>query len=264
MRQERRGTATYLYCLVQAREAPSLAQVPPGLPGMGVPRALHAGGSLWIIAASAPLSRYEAGRIERGLGDLQWVSACAMAHEAVVEFFAASAASIPLKLFTLFSTDGRALGHIRRKRAALEGIFRRIAGRQEWGLRVYFDPSHALTRSRRDAAHEAAPRGAGTRFLLRKQEERGRVGRLVRGARAEAGRIFHQLTRHADGARRRTAEAGDGRGSILLDAAFLVPARRVGRFQRLVRSAETRLAQDGYRLTLTGPWPPYNFVGGRP
>jgi gas vesicle protein GvpL/GvpF len=255
---------TYLYCLVQLREPMSLGQVPPGLPGVGMPRALHAGGSLWIIAADAPLSRYGPEHIERRLRDLEWVSKCALAHEAVVEFFAATAATIPMKLFTLFSSDERAQAHILRRRKGIERLFQRIAGREEWGLRVHFDPSQATTRTPREAGGQATASGIGTRFLLRKQQEQTRQRRLFRRARVEAGRTFRQLTLAADAARRRPPPPEEGRTAILLDAAFLVRRKRAGRFRRLAEGAAARLAGDGCHLTLTGPWPPYNFVGGRP
>jgi hypothetical protein len=46
----------------------------------------------------------------------------------------------------------------------------------------------------------------------------------------------------------------------LLDAAFLVPVRRRARFRALAERAAEDVLQRGGRLTLTGPWPAYNFV----
>jgi hypothetical protein len=50
-------------------------------------------------------------------------------------------------------------------------------------------------------------------------------------------------------------------GPLLLDAAFLVPRRRARSFQSLAAREARSLARLGYGLTLTGPWPPYSFVG---
>src|SRR5260370_777580 len=79
------SAATYLYCLVHATKGPSLRAAPAGLPGTGKPRALAAGEGLWLVAADAPLDRYGAKPIEKGLQDLTWVSSCAVPHEAMVE-----------------------------------------------------------------------------------------------------------------------------------------------------------------------------------
>ena len=52
----------------------------------------------------------------------------------------------------------------------------------------------------------------------------------------------------------------EGADQSLLDAAFLVRRGQAKPFQAAARKAKARLGRDGYELTLTGPWPPYNFV----
>ena len=47
---------------------------------------------------------------------------------------------------------------------------------------------------------------------------------------------------------------------MLLDAAFLLPRRKVQPFQSAVRAEAKKLAGRDYQLTLTGPWPAYTFV----
>ncbi len=261
MRRDRNGVATYLYCIVQRGVAPSLARVPPGLPGMGRPRVLAAGRALWVIAADAPISLYGAEPIARGLRDLPWVSARALAHEAVIEFFAKATPTIPFRLFTLFTGDARALAHLCKRRSGIARVFRRIAGRQEWGLRIRFNPKRALSRPSADTRDKTAPRGSGTRFLLRKRQAQDSLRQRSRRVRAEATQVFHHLRRQADDARRRTPSEGEGGTPIVLEAAFLLKPKHAGRFRQVVQQAAARLAQEGCDVTLTGPWPPYNFVG---
>jgi hypothetical protein len=258
-------TATALYCygVVAGPRAPSLGGAPSGLPGLGRLRALPVDDSLWLLAADAPLARFGAEAINRGLRDLEWVSTCAMAHEAVVEHVGRSATIVPMKLFTLFTSDARAVDHIRRSGARLTRILRRVAGRQEWGVRVSLDEARALTIARAAARTGAGPRrGAGTRFLLRKGAERAGARRLVSGARGEAARVLRALRARAEAARRRGPVAGPDGARLVLDAAFLVPRERGRAFRAEVRRIARRLGPRGYRVTLTGPWPPYNFVGG--
>ena len=65
----------------------------------------------------------------------------------------------------------------------------------------------------------------------------------------------------ADAVRGRASELPVQGGPLLLDAAFLVPRTRAARFRthRRAQARRTR-TRDGYRVTLTGPWPPYSFV----
>jgi hypothetical protein len=226
---------------------------------MGRPRALRVASGLWIVAADAPLSRYGGAPIETGLRDLDWVSRCAVAHEAVVEHVARTGATvIPMKMFTLFADDARAAAHVTRLRKKIDALLRRVSGRQEWGLRVTLDERRALVR----ATGNGAP-ASGTAFLLQKKAEKDAARRLAARARVEADHLFDHLASHADDARRRRPSA-DTPGRLLLEAAFLVPVTRARAFRAETARRARALARDGYDLSLSGPWPPYSFVTDAP
>lgn len=253
------STATYLYCLVRAPSAPSLRGAPAGLPGAGKPRAVDAGKDLWLLAADAPLDRYGEKPIEAGLQDLSWVSACAVPHEAVVEHFSKAGTVLPMKLFTLFRSDARALEHVAKERRRIDGLFQRIEGREEWGLRVTLDEVSALGRARAEA-QAAAAGSSGAAFLLRKKKQQDAARELLQNARNRADALFEELSARADDARRRPPPPGEAGKRVLLDGAFLLPRKQAKAFGSLVRAQAKKLAAHGYQLTLTGPWPPYNFV----
>src|SRR3989442_6975906 len=206
MRTRTDGTATYVYCLVRHRDGQPLSATRPprGLPGAGPPRLLDAGRGLWVVAAAAPLARYSADAIERGLRNLAWVSRCAMAHEATVEHFARAGPVVPMKLFTLFSTEERALAHVQRARAKLERLIARITDREEWGVRLSLEEARAARLLTPRARGTVRATGAGTRFLRRRQRAQQAARRLVADARVETERVFAVLSRRADDARRHT------------------------------------------------------------
>ena len=253
--------ASYLYCVAAGRTAPRLARAPQGLPEMARPRALRVAPGLWLVVADAPLSRYGRAQIETGLRDLDWVSRCAVAHEAVVEHVARTGtAVVPMKMFTLFAADARAVAHVARLRKKIDGLIRLVSGRQEWGLRVTLDERRALARG--SGAGNGAPT-SGTAFLLQKKAEKDAAQRLQARAREEADGLFDHLAGHAEAARRR-APAADTPGRLLLEAAFLVPVARARAFRAETARRARVLAPDGYDLSLSGPWPPYSFVTDRP
>ena len=255
-------SATYVYCLVRRAHAPLLTRAPRGLPGTGRVRALDAGEGLWLVVADAPLARYGSASLEARLRDLEWVAACAAAHEAVVEFAARAATTIPLKLFTLFNGDERAAEHIRRMRPTVDRAIGRVAGRQEWGVRVRLDAAKARRRRVETARRATAGVSSGTRFLVLKKEQQQAVREaLVRG-REDVEEAFESLAGICDDARRRPPDAVEGAARLVLDAAFLVTPARLARFKKVARATAARLARHGYELTLSGPWPPYNFVAG--
>ena len=84
------------------------------------------------------------------------------------------------------------------------------------------------------------------------------------GARQAADRLFAGLSRAAADVRRRTATEQAAPGSrLLLDAAFLVPAARAAAFRAALRR-QSRSLPSGVAVSLTGPWPPYNFIDASP
>jgi len=255
------ATATYVYCLVRSARAPSMPRGARGLPGAGAVRPVGAGDGLWLLVSDVPLARYGAAAIEQGLRDLDWVSSCAVGHEGVVERFTTAVALAPMKLFTIFDNDARAQAAIRRDRRRLERTLDRVAGRQEWGVRVMLDERRAMARARADATRTArGARGAGATFLVQKKAERDAARRLVVEGRRAMEPVFAELAKQADDARQRGPTAAETGTRLLLDAAFLVPARAATRFKRAAARIRTRLARDGHDLTVTGPWPPYSFV----
>jgi gas vesicle protein GvpL/GvpF len=252
-----KDAASYLYCLVRGRRSPDLRRAPRGLPGAGPVRALDVGGGLWLIVADVPLSRYGTAPIERRLGDLTWVSRCAASHEAVVEHFRKADALLPMKLFTLFRGDDRAVASIRDDRASLERALDHVAGREEWGVRVVLDEEPPRVRAAVRARTRPDRSGAG--FLRRKLEERTARSRQLLDAKHTAAAAFDQLARRAADGKCRAASPPEAPG-LLLDAVFLVPSRRVATFKTTASRVANRLAREGCRTTLSGPWPPYHFA----
>src|SRR5438874_13335934 len=111
---------TYVYCLVRSPRRPALRRARRGLPATGAVRLLDADRGLWLVVADAPLNRYGADPINRRLTDLDWVSRAAVAHERVIESFIEASAVLPMKLFTIFGNDNRALDHIRQDRSRID------------------------------------------------------------------------------------------------------------------------------------------------
>ena len=254
-RRPRTGAAaTYVYCAVQATGTPRIARPPSGLPGLGKPRLVDAGEGLWIVVGSAPLPKYGEASITRGLQDLDWVSKCAIAHESVVERFIRAQAVVPMKLFTIFENDDRALAYVRQHRRKLDRIIRRVAGRCEWGVRIRLASSPALQRRGPTAT-------SGTGYLAAKKQARDTALNQTTRGQSRANAAFATLGSKAVEARRHSPLAeGQARSRLMLDAAFLVATDRVEPFQAAARRLTRDLKGEGFGLELTGPWPPYNFI----
>jgi len=102
------------------------------------------------------------------------------------------------------------------------------------------------------------------RVVQHVHSDRTRVRRLlkrVEEARSAADQMYKSMVRLAAAAQRRTGLERAAPGSrLLLDAAFLVPVAKSGAFRSAVRQRTRDLRDAGITMSLTGPWPPYNFV----
>lgn len=204
-----------------------------------------------------PLEIYGSAALEQRLRDLEWVGSVAMAHERVVEHFfnLRGATVVPLKLFTMFSSAERAASELKRRRAALERTARRIAGAQEWGLRI--------TRAPGSRAGSAAPpprAASGTAFLAAKRRARDAAAERRAAVLDAAEAAFDALSAIARDARLREARQEPGTNPPVLEAALLVPVSARAAFAREARRQMAACSRAAAVLTITGPWPAYNFV----
>jgi Gas vesicle synthesis protein GvpL/GvpF len=250
-RESRPDVATYVFCLVQSPRRPSRRGVPAGVPGAGTPRLIPIDRDVWAVVADAPLDRFAADQLRDELQDVEAISRHAVAHASVIEFFFRRAPVIPLKLFTVFSSDDRVREHLQSRVAGLRALFARLRGLEEWGVRVIVGPPDA----------ELLPSlSSGRDYLQVKKRLNAGSAAPRRGAVKDANDALKRLGRLA-AKLRKGAFPPPGRGRVFMTgASFLVKARRRNQWEKEVTKLSAALAIRGHRLEVTGPWPPYHFV----
>lgn len=249
--------AIYLYGILRCPRKSSAARAPAGLPGATSPEVLRLSGSTWLVVAEVPLETYGPGPLEKHLADLDWVGRVALAHEEVVEHFARNpdVTLIPMKLFTMFSSRERAIEDVAGRQATIARMMRRISGAQEWGIRV----------TRSDDAPAARPAArpvvsSGAAFLAARKQTRDSAKQAKLMAAESALQAYERLANLARESRIRRDAPASAATPPLLDAAFLVPAAQRTKFTRAAEREAAECAKAGAQMTLTGPWPAYNFV----
>ncbi len=249
--------ATYLYCIVSSRRPLSTTRTPAGPPGTGPVRALEVRPHRYAIVSDAPVGDFGERPLARRLSNLDWVSRAAVAHEAVIASFLPRAeAVVPMKLFTLFTSDARTLAQLRSESARIGAAIRRLAGHDEWGVRLVYDDTRA-------PAPLASPRTlTGRAYLLAKRRQQHAARAHTTGMRRIARDVLTTLRPFARETRRRdVTDPAGSRSRLLLDAALLVPRAKADRLRRAVEREARTLAPGGYILRLSGPWPGYSFAG---
>ncbi|CAM3113863.1 GvpL/GvpF family gas vesicle protein [Saccharomonospora xinjiangensis] len=216
-----------------------------------------------LSAVVSPVSLDEFGEqaLRRNLEDLDWLSATARAHDAVVAAVSAAAtAAVPLRLATVSFDEDRVRDLVTRNRAEFVTTLNALTGRTEWGVKVYTDPGR-LAPASTTASAESSSGGAGAAYLRRRKAALSarETGEQVAAEHAE--RLHARLAGAAVADRRHPPQdpklSGE-RAHMVLNGAYLVDDDRAAAFAELVRELDAE--HDAVRVELTGPWPPYSFA----
>lgn len=221
-------------------------------------------GSLAAFYALVDDVDYSQAVIDARSKDLEWLGAIGYRHQSVMTELMKGGTIIPLRAFTLFATAPRLREHLEEDRAAFAKILDRLDGKQEWTLRVEFDPeqwSDAIVRRiepLRSLAAEVETASAGKAFLLRKKldDERKRASReaeLQVVSEVEQA-VMSKLACDT------VAETRQQRSGAFPQINVLINRDEEARLEELRSDLEQRYAGDGVAIALTGPWPPYTFA----
>lgn len=279
--------ATYVYCVVRAARQPAVEDGLEPMPGAGAPRLLPFASKTWLVVADVPLAAFGQDALDKRLQDVDWMSRCGVAHQAVIESFLGSDAVVPMTLFTIFANDARALAEAKKDAARLDASLDRVAGRVEWVVRVLRGDASASASAGAGMAASAAgsvtsgssaegegtalasvasgaPR-SGREFLQAKVNQRQAARRAAEETSQAVRALMTALSEVADDVNDRTEAltAGALGSTALLDAAFLVARAAEPRFEQAARRMAQPLADRGFRVSVTGPWPCYSFVSAR-
>ncbi len=223
-----------------------------------------------LVAIASPVSLAELGpaAIRARAGDLDWIETMVRGHASVVEAVHRQRGILPAKFGTVFPSADALLAALERDETRFRAQLDRLAGCDEWGIRLCIDPSPLRTRlesadpSLPGLDHEAVASGPGKSYLLRRRREDLLAAALERALSDLAARCFARLARHAAAQvqtvqSRRNAPGTDGEVE-LLRAAFLVKRDHVPAFR--ATAARLPRGEQGLRCACSGPWPPYSFA----
>jgi len=216
------------------------------------------------VFTSVSATEFSQDVIDRRAGDLEWLGAIGYRHQAVMMDLMKKTAIVPLRAFTLFSSEEALRSYLTDQRELLSKSLERLGGKQEWTLRIELEPakwSEALTGrvfSLSDLQNEIAAASPGKAFLLRKKldDEKKRashvaedelVGEIEQAVLAKLGcETIAESRQHREGA--------------FPQINVLLNRDEESVLQELRDELTARYQHEGVTLALSGPWPPYTFA----
>ncbi len=237
----------------------------PGV-GPGAPVELLIAGDLAAIVSPVSLAAFTPENVRARQDDLAWIEAQVRAHQAVLARASRQATVAPLRFGTVFSDAAGVRAMVLDQAPRFREALTRLAGRQEWGLKMSLDEARLAAQIAATSARiqdiDARLRGlsSGAAYLLAKQREqilREEVARAIETCVREAHTrlVAEAVATVIDNAA--PTHAPDGAEPVFR-CAYLVEAANVATFLATLDSLAA--THPAFTFTLSGPWPAYSFV----
>lgn len=249
------GELSYVYAVCRPFDGPL-----PDITGVAdtSPRQVADDG-LVAVVGHVPEKDFAEAALRERLEGLDWVSATARRHEAVVAALMTVTSPLPLRLGTVFRDETGVRGMLRTQENRFRRLLGRLDGRIEWGVKVYLDLPERTSQT------EPKRAATGRDYLRQRSHRHTEQEATWRGAEAFSEALHGALAAHAVDARLHRpqgAALSGARGRNVLNAAYLVDRAQSDAFAEAVdersRAAD---APPGLCAELTGPWAPYSFTG---
>jgi gas vesicle protein GvpL/GvpF len=251
----------YVYGIARASDAArvasaGLAGIDEGAVGCVVE------GALLAAASDVDESEYGETPLNEHVRDLDWLAARAAQHQAVNgRLLELLGTVLPLSFGAIYRDDDRVRQMLRERAAARAEQLASLAGRAEWVVTVSRSVDAPLdddTLRALDAQIAASPPGRA--FLLDKQ--RGTT--VARSTQKRDTEAAAAAIAGLEGVAERTYRepvGAVGADAVALRASILVAREREAALAKVIDELEGQLAQRGYRVRASGPWPAYRFGG---
>ena len=252
----------YLYGVVAAQEAP----LPPDLTDADSRQPLEAvtEGTLTAVVGRVPAEEFAETELRSHLNDMDWVETVARGHERVLDELCRRTTVIPMRLCTVYKTEGGVREMLLREAEPLHAALEQLDGKTEWGVKVFFDRPRASRAVSQDAASSES--GSGAAYMDHRRRERDRARQLdeqVEAAVTEIHDRLDALSAESTLNPPQRPEVSAHPGEMVLNGAYLVQHETETEFHTETDALQSRFASVGLELVVTGPWPAYNFLPGR-
>jgi hypothetical protein len=257
----------YVYGIVPS--ATGSDHAPTGLDGRAVHLERDDDAGIAALVSQLDASEYAPALIEERSAGVEWLGPRATAHDGVLTWVSDRGPVIPLPMFSLFSGRDAVLSMLRERAPALGSTLARIGDARELALRVYRVDDEllavigSLSPRLRELEASAASASPGQRYLLERKLDGEKRGEMRAVTQEIADDIVASLRAAARDVVRSPIPRTSGepsRGTMVLNAAFLVARDAMDTFQRALTDVVARHGVHGFRFDFTGPWPPYHFV----
>jgi hypothetical protein len=183
-------------------------------------------------------------------------------HQGMLDELITKTTVIPFQFGTILKHKQAAADHLKSGYAKYQELLNKFKARQEWGVRVFADLNKFRAGIIPTNQARTPKSRSGTGYLLRKKQEQAADTAANEKLSLFSAQIFAGLKKLAFESKvTKSSQRFSDRGEPLISVfAFLVDKSQIGKFSQKFKSQQKKYQKFGLSLTISGPWPAYNFV----
>jgi hypothetical protein len=238
-------TALYLYGISKPSGAKAGKIAAAGMDGVHPVQSLACGDFICWVSAVDRASFSDA--VNSNMENLEWLALHGVRHQQVVAEIFAGHTIIPARFGTVFSGEPALAKNVQERKRALEKVFTKISGAEEWGVKIFAEQAPATP-----VAQQVR---SGKDYLqLKSAKLKKRPARDSTGLEEFAAELEKIALDSAP-----TGKVSGTQPNLLWQATFLVPKSRRKQWDQVLKEFVKKWSGKR-RIEVNGPWPPYSFV----
>jgi len=220
------------------------------------------------LVSEVSLDEFDESQLPARLNDPKWLERKLWAHERVLERALEMATVVPMKFATIFKSELRLLAALDAHYERILELFRKLKGKQEYGLKVFsqrslleadVEQTHPRVQTLKE---QLAGQPQGTAYLVRKQLDKLLGEEVEKRLNQDLQTIYERVGSVVDERRLSLVSAEQvmkHEAEMVLNAALLVAIGRRDELLTELSVLEREFLPRCLTCQLFGPFPPYNF-----
>ena len=225
--------------------------------------------SMQVLVSKVPAKIYGPDALPSRMKDSRWVEKKVRAHAQIIKALGASRTIVPFRFGTVRVQEDDVYEIIEARYEKLLNTLGRLEGKQEWSLRMYRDRDQLLDHLRAsEQIVEDSLDDISRGMALFVKDEMGNVHHLAEKELVQliCENCFHRthemLLNYAEQAVQKEQPGHHvPHRKMISNVAYLLTAEKVDAFKAIVEGFAGEYRSLGFSFELTGPWPPFHFVG---
>jgi len=223
---------------------------------------------VYAIAGKVSPDEFNEENLKKNLSDMAWVEKGVRQHEKIIEEIMKEGTVLPFKFGTIFQTEKNVEKLLKEQNEEFKKIIENLNGKEERGLKMYCNlKEFKLAFEKEDERvkekdKEIASAGKGKAYFLKKKKEelmKNAINEKISEYTKDSFERLKSVSYEAKVNKILPKEVTEKDEDMVLNAAFLIAAKRVKEFDNIVKYLKMKYFDKGLSFDYTGPWPPYNF-----